>query len=65
MRALLVSLFLFGGSAWAQSAFEPTDFNVTDALLDNGVNISAIPALAGLVTRSSPSACSIAACLFN
>ena len=42
------------------STFEPADFNVTKALLDNGVNVTAIPGLAELVERSSSSACSIA-----
>jgi hypothetical protein len=44
----------------AQETFEAPDFNVTEALIDNGVNISAIPALAGLVSRSSLGGCSIA-----
>jgi hypothetical protein len=39
---------------------EPLDFNVTEALLDNGINVSAIPDLAGLVVRSSMSGCVIA-----
>jgi hypothetical protein len=39
---------------------EPLDFNVTEALLDNGINVSAIPDLAGLVVRSSLSGCAIA-----
>ncbi|KAL6711710.1 hypothetical protein ACN47E_004644 [Coniothyrium glycines] len=42
------------------STFEPTDFNVTDALLENGVDLAAIPGLEGLKERSSLSACSIA-----
>jgi hypothetical protein len=41
-------------------AFEPADFNVTAALIANGVNVSAIPQLSGLVERSSLSACSVA-----
>jgi hypothetical protein len=45
------------------SSFEPANFNVADALLDNGVDIAAIPGLAGLVERSSRSACSIAVSL--
>ncbi|KAF1828205.1 FAD-binding domain-containing protein [Decorospora gaudefroyi] len=44
----------------AQEIFEPVDFNVTEALIDNGVNITAIPELAGLVARSSLKGCSIA-----
>lgn len=41
------------------STFEPVDFNVTEALIDTGVNVSAIPGLSGLVERSS-GACSVA-----
>ena len=44
----------------AQVVFEPADFNVTEALIGNGVNVSAIPELAGLVVRSSSKGCSIA-----
>ncbi|OAG13723.1 FAD-binding domain-containing protein [Alternaria alternata] len=44
----------------AQDTFEAPDFNVTDALISNGVNVSAIPELANLVARSSSSGCSIA-----
>jgi hypothetical protein len=44
----------------AQDVFEPVDFNVTEALIENGVNVSAIPDLAGLVVRSSLKGCSIA-----
>jgi hypothetical protein len=46
-------------SIWANS-FEPTNFNVTEALIQNGVDVSSIPGLAGLVERSSISACSVA-----
>ncbi|KAF2850316.1 FAD binding domain-containing protein [Plenodomus tracheiphilus IPT5] len=42
------------------STFEPADFNITEALLGNGVNITAFPELAGLVERSDLKACSIA-----
>ncbi|KAJ4375784.1 hypothetical protein N0V83_001061 [Neocucurbitaria cava] len=42
------------------STFEPADFNVTKALIANGIDVAAIPELAGLVERSSLSACSIA-----
>jgi hypothetical protein len=48
--------------AWAQTTVEPADFNVTEALLNHGVDVASIPALAGLVERSSNSACSIAVC---
>jgi hypothetical protein len=40
--------------------FEAPDFNVTEALLANGVNVSALPELAPLVERSTFSGCSIA-----
>ena len=49
------------GNAVAQDAFEPTDFNVTEALLANGVNVSALPDLAALAEkRSLSSPCSAA-----
>jgi hypothetical protein len=45
----------------AQDVFEPSDFNVTEALIANGVNVSAIPELAALTEkRSLSSPCSIA-----
>jgi hypothetical protein len=44
----------------ASQTFEAPDFNVTEALLDQGVNISRLPELAGLVERSSDLACNIA-----
>lgn len=47
------------GSAHAQS-FESPDLNVTEVLLEKGVNISALPELAALEQRSSIGACSIA-----
>ncbi|KAF1835553.1 FAD-binding domain-containing protein [Decorospora gaudefroyi] len=56
----LVSVAAFVAGAIAQATFEPADFNITEALLDNGVNISAIPELAPLAERSSLSGCSIA-----
>jgi hypothetical protein len=43
--------------------FEDSDFNVTEALIDIGFNVSAIPELADLVERSSLTACSIAVSL--
>ncbi|KAK6826152.1 FAD binding domain-containing protein [Apiospora arundinis] len=38
-------------------AFEPADFNVTQALVERGVNFSALPELASLADRSSTHAC--------
>ncbi|KAI4672235.1 hypothetical protein J4E85_009603 [Alternaria conjuncta] len=56
-----IPLGAFVASVSAQTgAFEPADFNVTEALIANGVNVSAIPQLSGLVERSALSGCSIA-----
>lgn len=46
--------------AKSQSTLETADFNVTDALLDLGVNVTALPGLASLAQRSSLAGCSIA-----
>jgi FAD/FMN-containing dehydrogenase len=59
-----IEILTFGAmstGSWA-SSFEPINFNVTEALLNTGVDVSAIPELSGLVERSSLSACSIAVC---
>lgn len=55
------SLALAGlaGLVYAQE-FEAADFSVTQALLEQGVNILAFPQLAALVDHCSASACSIA-----
>ncbi|KAI8943026.1 hypothetical protein NX059_001062 [Plenodomus lindquistii] len=60
------SLFatLFAGVV-AQTAFEPADFNITEALLDNGVNISAIPSLTPSGEQSLLSRCSAACTSLN
>jgi hypothetical protein len=58
-KAVCVALAMTVGVT-AQDIFEAPDFNVTEALINNGVNVSAIPELAGLVVRSSLSDCSIA-----
>lgn len=44
----------------SQATFEPADFNVTEALLKNGVDVSALPELAPLAERSLLDGCSIA-----
>lgn len=44
--------------------FEVPDFNVTEALLANGINVSALPELAPLVERTLASGCSIAVGVF-
>lgn len=56
----VIALAGFVVSAASQSTFEPADFNITEALLDNGVNVSALPDLAPLVDRASTSGCSAA-----
>lgn len=61
--ALFVSLSAVVAGGLAQSSgatFEAPDFNVTEALVDAGVNVSDIPELAGLAQRSSLGACKIA-----
>jgi len=47
-------------SSVAQDLFETPDFNVTEALVEQGVNISALPEFVGLIEQSSDLACSIA-----
>ena len=37
------------GTVAQTSTFEPADFNITKALIDNVVDVSAIPELSGLV----------------
>lgn len=48
-----------------QATFEPADFNVTEALIGNGVDVSALPELASLVERASTTGCSAAVSLDN
>ncbi|KAJ4400379.1 hypothetical protein N0V91_008735 [Didymella pomorum] len=47
-------------SGVVRDLFETPDFNVTEALVEQGVNLTALPELAGLAERSSDLACSIA-----
>ena len=51
---------LLGSAVVVGQDFEPQNFNVTDALEDLGINVTAIPDLAPLAERSSSSGCSIA-----
>lgn len=51
--ASITSLGAFVANASAQDVFEPSDFNVTEALIVNGVNVSAIPDLAALTAKRS------------
>ncbi|PVH99651.1 FAD-binding domain-containing protein [Periconia macrospinosa] len=62
-HALLVSLSALAAGALAQTSdatFEAPDFNITEALVAAGVNVSEIPELAALARRSSLTACNIA-----
>ncbi|WYZ41154.1 hypothetical protein EsH8_V_000049 [Colletotrichum jinshuiense] len=66
-RSLLAAAFAFGtalaassqGAADTASVIEPADFNVTEALLEQGVDVSQLPGLSDLTTRSDL-VCSIA-----
>jgi hypothetical protein len=51
--SLIASIGAFAVSAIAQDVFEPSDFNVTEALVANGVNVSALPDLAALTEKRS------------
>ncbi|KAI5458333.1 hypothetical protein BGZ63DRAFT_515057 [Mariannaea sp. PMI_226] len=61
---MLLWSYLFGSAVFltaaAQTPFEPTDFNVTEALLNQGVNASVIAELDTLEKRASSQACSAA-----
>jgi hypothetical protein len=61
----LAAIAALTASCVAQDSFEAPDFNVTEALLEQGVNVSALPGLAGLVERSSNLACSVAVSPFS
>jgi hypothetical protein len=45
--------------------FEAPDFNITEALATNGINVSALPQLAPLAERSPLSGCSIAVSVYQ
>jgi hypothetical protein len=56
-----LSAICLGAGVYAKTdEFEAPDFNITDALLANGINVSALPELAPLVERTLTSGCSIA-----
>lgn len=62
MRNILsvtLGAFALAAGALAQDLFEAPDFNASAALIANGVNVSDLPKLSGLVERSL-SPCSIA-----
>jgi hypothetical protein len=58
VQAIILSLLPV--SSLARDAFEPADFNVTEALLNNGVNMSTIAELANFHDRDITGSCSIA-----
>ncbi|OAL37816.1 hypothetical protein AYO20_02993 [Fonsecaea nubica] len=60
LHVAAIGLGITASVAAQDSPFEPPDFNVTQALVDQGVNVSALPELASLTKRSSISPCSIA-----
>ena len=53
---LLVGL----ASTIASQVFEAPDFDVTEALIEQGVDVSSLPRLSGLISRSSNQACDTA-----
>ncbi|KAK8093527.1 hypothetical protein PG997_000212 [Apiospora hydei] len=57
LHSMLFSSLAIGAQS---QAFELANFNVTDALVQQGVNLSALPELAPLADRSSDFACHIA-----
>lgn len=58
-----VLLGFFPSVLLAQQTFESPDFDITAALLDNGVNVSDIPDPADLSKRTSSGSCSVAVSL--
>lgn len=58
---LILSLGALAPGALAQGSFEPPDFNITEALIGNGVDVSSIPELEPLIEkRSLSSPCAVA-----
>lgn len=57
MRLVLLASLV---ASVASQAFEPADFNVTEALITQSVNVSALPQLSELAKRSSELGCNIA-----
>lgn len=63
LSSLHVAFWLAAASSFELSLalnLESADFNVTQALIEQGFNLSAVPALANLTDQSSVFACSIA-----
>jgi FAD/FMN-containing dehydrogenase len=55
----IISLGFMPTRIIAQGVFESAEFNVTEALLNNGVNVSTLPGLSGLGARSIVNGCSV------
>jgi hypothetical protein len=64
-QKLFLGAVAVAAGASPQHVFEPADFNVTDALIGNGVNMSAIPELTGLAVETSLKGCAIAVSLVD
>ncbi|CAN9084679.1 unnamed protein product [Alternaria alternata] len=60
--SILASFGALAACAASQNAFEPSDFDVTEALIANGVNVSALPDLAAFNEKRSLSSPCTAAC---
>jgi hypothetical protein len=60
MKASILALLSVAAADALLDIFEPADFNVIDALLENGLGISTIPEMGDLTQRSPTSGCSIA-----
>lgn len=65
MRTFSILALAAGAAVQAQSFSEPADFNVTAALVDLGVDVSALPELDSLSQWSSTAGCSIAVSLLQ
>jgi hypothetical protein len=59
MKSLVLAT-AFVARALSQGVFEPVDFNITKALLDNGVTVSSISELTQVGRRDALSGCSMA-----
>jgi hypothetical protein len=55
----ILSLGFMPAGIIAQDVFEPADFNVTEALLANGIDVSALPGLPDPKARTAVDSCSI------
>jgi hypothetical protein len=58
--SLFISLGLVPSTIAVQDYFEPADFNISEALSENGVDVSTIPELSELKAGPLGGSCSIA-----